>query len=115
MSELEGLIFAMAKRQQELALALSASEARTAALNAAVQSIKEEPVYGGDALLSKQGNDGGLFIMPGTKDGQVMWLNKSTGMRFVRQENGPGGASDDKGKKKKNMKKKKTSALEAMM
>jgi hypothetical protein len=108
MTELEALIFAMAKRQQELALALSASEARTAALNAAVQSIKDEPVYGGEPLLNKKGSGGsdggGLFIMPDTKDGQVQWLNKGTGMRFVRQEAG-GGAGGGGGKKKKKKKK----------
>lgn len=62
MAEIEALIFSMAKRQQELALALSASEARTAALNAAVQTIRDEPVYGGDPLLTAQTNDstGGL-------------------------------------------------------
>lgn len=88
MTDIEALIFAMAKRQQELALALSASEARTASLNAAVQSIKDEPVYGGEPLLGAQSNaaPGGLYIMPDAKDGQLTWLNKNTGMRFVRQD-----------------------------
>ena len=99
MGELEALIFAMAKRQQELALALSASEARTASLNAAVQSIKDEPVLGGEPLLGSAG-PGGLVIMPDTKDGQVMWLNKTTGMRFVRQD----GSEPEKSKKKKKKK-----------
>jgi hypothetical protein len=110
MAELEALIFAMAKRQQELALALSASEARTASLNAAVQSIKDEPVYGGEPLLKSNGGSGGLYIMPDMKDGEVVWLNKNTGMRFSRVAVAAAAAG---GKKKK--KKKPASSLEAVM
>ena len=62
MNELEAPIFAMAKRQQELALALSAPEARTASLNAAVQSTKDVPVLGGEPLLTSGSSAGGVFI-----------------------------------------------------
>jgi hypothetical protein len=99
MGELEALIFAMAKRQQELALALSASEARTASLNAAVQTIKDETAFGGEPLLGHGSKEGGLVIMPDTKDGQVMWLNKNTGMRFVRAD--ASAPADKKAPKKK--------------
>jgi len=106
MGELESLIFAMAKRQQELALALSASEARTASLNTAVQTIKDESVFGGEPLLGQGSNEGGLVIMPDTRDGQVMWLNKNTGMRFLRADTS---APPEKKGQKKKKKAKKTS------
>jgi len=111
MGELESLIFAMAKRQQELALALSASEARTASLNTAVQTIKDESVFGGEPLLGQGSSEGGLVIMPDTKDGQVMWLNKNTGMRFLRADTSA--PPEKKGQKKK--KKAKKASLEDMI
>jgi hypothetical protein len=47
------------------------------------------------------------MIMPDTKDGQLMWLNKSTGMRFVRQDVAANDAKKKKGKGKKSSKPKK--------
>ncbi len=40
------------------------------------------------------------FIMPDVKDGGVMWLNKSTGMHFVRQDTTSSDADAKKKKKK---------------
>lgn len=44
--------------------------------------------------------------MPDSKDGELMWLNKSTGMRFVRQDiNAPEGKKKKKGRKSSKNKK----------
>lgn len=46
----------------------------------------------------------GLYIMPDIKTGEVTWLNKNTGMRFVRE------GSEMAAKKKRKSKRKSTSS-----